>query len=25
MTAHAIGDRERFEMMLRLAGWDGKG
>jgi hypothetical protein len=24
MTEHAVGDRERFEMMLRLAGWDGR-
>jgi ParB-like nuclease family protein len=24
MTAHAVGDRERFELMLRLAGWDGR-
>ncbi len=24
MTEVAVGDRERFELMLRLAGWDGK-
>lgn len=24
MTEVAVGDRERFEMVLRLAGWDGK-
>lgn len=24
MTESAVGDRERFELMLRLAGWDGK-
>lgn len=24
MTTQAVGDRERFELMLRLAGWDGK-
>lgn len=24
MTEAAVGDRERFEMVLRLAGWDGK-
>ena len=24
MTEIAVGDRERFELMLRLAGWDGK-
>lgn len=24
MTEHAVGDRERFEMLLRLAGWDGR-
>lgn len=24
MTQHAGGDRERFELLLRLAGWDGK-
>jgi hypothetical protein len=24
MTSAAVGERERFEMMLRLAGWDGR-
>ena len=24
MTAAAVGDRERFELLMRLAGWDGK-
>jgi hypothetical protein len=24
MTEAAVGDRERFELLLRLAGWDGK-
>lgn len=24
ITAAAVGDRERFELLLRLAGWDGK-
>ena len=24
MTEQAVGDRERFELLLRLAGWDGK-
>lgn len=24
MTDNAVGDRERFELMLRLAGWDGR-
>lgn len=25
MTEHAVGDRERFELLLRLAGWTPKG
>ena len=25
ITEVAVGDRERFELLLRLAGWDGKG
>lgn len=24
MTEHAVGDRERFELLMRLAGWDGR-
>lgn len=24
MTEQAVGDRERFELLMRLAGWDGK-
>jgi len=25
MTDAAVGDRERFELLMRMAGWDGKG